>query len=508
MMIIQAVAKRIKLCGLKYMDAHFCAFRKYLSNDSKMTGEKDMIGTCKKLVTDIQREAEPEKNLPEYVSLLERQYNCYATVKGSMNYYTMKEVCDEQEDQNTDVCKYFSILTKLLERFLVKREAVDEEGKNAIRQLRDNVEYKMHILTAYTDVYEIYEYILNRVEMGVKGTVSTVDAKGLSEKMFAYVFSENDTVVINSKLQLMMAQLPVRMTKNKFYDIVSNTLNIYEGGETSSVDAFVDMLRESVLIQKPKGFEQEYPYLYHVYCDLAGADYTGLTESAFDDLSAGLNQAASIIKNEVSAFMLLQEVINDVYTILLTIDASYEENRNSTPGYVSACNILESCVRAKTVEHIPDEIMDEFISIEGVQERVYESIMILETVFDDIRIGKAELAERLGLTDTLNRLDIVGKLLSTSLFIDLDKAAGETTTADHAYITEKKDSLIAELAELFDGVKKPVYRSMMCKLLAAMPVFMNSQQEIRDYFDYVIENCRDDSELAACSKLIGEMIEE
>ena len=467
-----------------------------------------MIATCKKLVTDIQREADLENKLPAYVSLLEKQYNCYATVKGSMNYYTMKEVCDEQEDKNTDVCKYFSILTKLLDRHLAKRQAVDAEAQEAIRQLRDNVEYKMHILTAYTDAYEIYEYILNRVEMGIKGTASPVDAKGLSEKMFAYVFSENDTVVINSKLQLLMAQLPVRMTKNKFYDIVSNTLNIYEGGETSSVDAFIDMLRGSVLIKKPKGFESEYPFLYHVYSDLAAADFANLTEDVFDDLTTRLNQAASIIKNEVSAYMLLQEVINDVYTILLTTDAAYEENTNTTPGYVSACNIIKSCIRAKTVEQLPDEIMDEFFTIEGVQERVYESIMILEAVFDDIRIGKAELAEKLGLTDTMNKLDMVGKLLSTSLFIDLDQVAGESKTADHAYITEKKEALIAEFAELFGQVKKPVYRSMMCKLLAAMPIFMNSQQEIRDYFDYVIDNCRDDSELAACSKLICELIEE
>ena len=58
-----------------------------------------MIATCKKLVTDIQRDKDLDTKLPEYAELLGRQYNCYATVKGSMNYYTMKEVCDEQEDK-------------------------------------------------------------------------------------------------------------------------------------------------------------------------------------------------------------------------------------------------------------------------------------------------------------------------------------------------------------------------------------------------------------------------
>ena len=463
-----------------------------------------MIATCKKLVTDIQRDKDLDTKLPEYAELLGRQYNCYATVKGSMNYYTMKEVCDEQDDKNTDVCKYFALLTGLLDRHLVKREAVDEDSMEAIAQLRSNVEYKMHILTAYTDAYEIYEYVLNRVEAAVRDEVAPVDAKGLSEKMFA----ENDTVVINSKLQLLMAQLPVRMTKNKFYDIVNSTLNIYEEGETTSVDEFVDMLRSAVLLKKPKGFETEYPFLYHVYTDLAEADYAALTLPEFEDLTKRLNQAATIINNEVSAFMLLQEVINDVYTILLTIDAAYEKNEEDVPGYAAALRIIKACVKAETIDQLPDEVMDEFFIIEGVQERVYESIVILEAVLDEIRVGKAEQIESLALTETFDRLDKVSKLLSTSLFIDLDKVSRKTETADHAYITAKKEALVKELGDLFSSVKRPVYRSMMCKLLAAMPIFMNTQQEIRDYFDYVIENCKDDSELMACNKLISEMIEE
>ena len=98
-----------------------------------------MIATCKKLVTDIQRDKDLDKKLPEYAELLGRQYNCYATVKGSMNYYTMKEVCDEQDDKNTDVCKYFALLTGLLDRHLVKREAVDEDSMEAIAQLHMNL---------------------------------------------------------------------------------------------------------------------------------------------------------------------------------------------------------------------------------------------------------------------------------------------------------------------------------------------------------------------------------
>ena len=55
------------------------------------------------------------------------------------------------------------------------------------------------------------------------------------------------------------------------------------------MDEFVDMLRSAVLLKKPKGFETEYPFLYHVYTDLAEADYAALTLPEF---AAVVNQLA------------------------------------------------------------------------------------------------------------------------------------------------------------------------------------------------------------------------
>ena len=72
---------------------------------------------------------------------------------------------------------------------------------------------------------------------------------------------------------------------------------------------------------------------------------------------------------------------------------------------------------------------------------MYESIVILEAVLDEIRVGKAEQIESLALTETFDRLDKVSKLLSTSLFIDLDKVSRKTETADHAYITARRKHL-------------------------------------------------------------------
>ncbi|MBE5946019.1 MAG: hypothetical protein E7259_03625 [Lachnospiraceae bacterium] len=467
-----------------------------------------MRSKCKKLITDITRKNDLENNIDSYAKLLACEYNHYATVKMSMNYYTMKEVILEQEDKNTDLCKYFNIVSELIKKHVLDRNCVDDKAMEGISQIRDNIEYKMKNLTAFADGYEIYEYILNRIEYGIKGETEDVDIEQLSAKMFQYVFSENDTVVVNSKLQLLMSQLPVRMTKNKFYDVVANTLSIYKGGEVNSVNDFADMIRTAVLIKRPKGFDNEYPYLYHVFTDLEQADYKNMDIDTFNDLTDRLTKAAEIINNEVSAYMLLQEIVNDVYTLLLTVDKAYDTNL-SGDGYKSAIEILKACYDATDMEYVPEELMPQFISIEGVQESVYENVIILEASFDDVKSGNIEVIEKLNLMDDFNALETVSKLLSTSLFIDLKKeSSGDGEIADSLYINDLKEQLTNELKTLFTDKDRIVTRSIMCKILASMPIFLNTQQEIKNYFDYVLSNCKDDSELTACKKLVSEIIEE
>ncbi len=466
------------------------------------------MSSIKKLIGEIKSDINKEENIKEYSKLLFEKYNYYAMVKMSMNFYTMSEIISEMTDKNTDVCKYFDVLKRLVENNLIKRNPIDEEAFTAVKQIRENIEYKMKILTSYTDGYEIYEYILNRIEAKVKDKIEDVDTALLSDKMYSYVFNESDKMLINSKLQLLMAQLPVRMTKNKFYDVVNNTLALYKGGEKSSLDEFCDMLRTSALIVKPKGFETEYPYLYHVFTDLEAADYKELSEEEFDTLNERLSSAAAIINEEASNYILMQEIANDVYTLILTTDKAFDTN-SKLPAYKAAENIIKSCMETSDFDSLSESLMDDFVSLEGSQEDVTESIMPLEAAFDDIYVGKSDYIEQSGLKEDFDSLDKISRLLSTSLFIDVEKSSrNESDMVDEAYFDETKDKLIEDFTKLFSDCGKYAVRSIMCKILSAMPIFLNSKQEIKDYFDYTLSGCKDMSELTACNKLICEMIEE
>ena len=466
-----------------------------------------MIAECKKIVTDINRKDKNIDDINKYLSMLSDSYNMYAMVKMCMNYYTMKEMLAEREEKG-DVEKLFDKVSCLIDRHIVKGERVTKESLEQIEAVRDKIEYKMHNLTAYADGFELYEYILNRIEAGIKNTIESVDIDTLSAEMFKYVFSENDTVVINSKLQLLMAQLPVRMTKNKFYDVLTNTLTIYKGSEKSSVEEFVDMLETAVLIKKPEGFETEYEELCSVYRALQSADYRNMSEEIFDELLGRLQKAAFFVNEEVSSYMLLQEIVNDVFAILITCDSSYENNITH-PGYKAATEILEACSAVEDMNELPEQLLSKFMSLEGAQENTYECVMILESALDDVRSRGKNDKMTAEAQDIIKKLLRVEKLLASSLFVSLsDKEEKEIEIADNDFIMKKRDELTEKFAEVFKTGDRNINRSIMSKVLASMPIFLNSQQEIKDYFDYVLLNCKDDSELTACSRLVREIMEE
>ena len=100
-------------------------------------------------------------------------------------------------------------------------------------------------------------------------------------------------------------------------------------------------------------------------------------------------------------------------------------------------------------------------------------------------------------------------LLSSSLFMNIDNDnLNDEETADSDYIKALKDKLISEFDEVFKNTGRFEKRSIMAKVLSQIPVFFNSQAEIRDYFEYSLSRCGDDSELTACAGIIEDIISE
>ena len=494
-----------------------------------------MKRTSKILLTDINADRDRENSLIKYQKLMAAAFTNYATIKLSLNLFTMYEMSEEIGlDRRDEIEGYIDTVDAAIRSVYIDKESVESENYKAcldeVIKARDSITRKMKILTAYTDAFEIYEYIINRREPEVLGTIDeSIDVSALANSMYEFVFSENDKMLVNTRIQEFIAQLPVRMTKSRFMDIISNSLAIYRGGEKKSVDEFVQMLRDAMLMDIPDGFNDEYPRLYEIYKTFKDTDYKVLDRAGYDKLSDMLTEGTELIQSAVTDYLMLTEIINDVLIILYTngiadksfivkttdkaeIDIQTVDTSKLTKYEISSL-ILTELVKADDIYEASKRFDEYFVQLEGAQEDAYEELLGIEVNLDDLNGTYYEMYgdDIKNAFDCLTKADI---LTSSSLFMDIDKSSesGDSIVsvvsdeADDIYILETKNSLEEDIDELFKTFSKQEKRSVMAKVLSLMPVFFNSQQEILEYFEYALNSCSDKAELTACRDIVNDLM--
>ncbi|MBQ8147350.1 MAG: hypothetical protein IJ040_01010 [Lachnospiraceae bacterium] len=447
-----------------------------------------------------------EENLPKYASFMSSTYYEYSLIQLAMNLYTLQERTQETVSADSYVEEALNAIQKFTGMYVLDKKYENrEDDRKRIHEIRNRITAKMRILTSYTDALQIYEYILNRLEYSFEIVDEDVDVEAYSKRVFQYLFKENDKMVINSKIQMVVSQLPVRITKNRFYDILNESLKIYTGAECSSVDDFAETIRACSGLYKPEGFETEYPKLYNALQSLETLDYMNLTREDWQANMDLLNDMAAYIENIVTDYLLLEDIVNEVYAVMTA--SVYVADETPEMGYAS--KVLECVLEAMANDTPISEVAEDcFFALEGAPEALSEKLMQGEGLLFDVWSAHQDKLKELSLTEQYADLNLISKLLCNSIFIDLKPDSLEPEIADSIYVNQVRDKLIEEFSQSFATHGKLVNRARMAMVLGNVPVFFNSQQEISDYLSYSLEHCNNNSELKAVMNIIDVMIEE
>ena len=94
----------------------------------------------------------------------------------------------------------------------------------------------MEANTAYTDVFQAYEYVLNRLEgrfepqlMGNRNV--RPDEEEWTAEIMAYIMDTDEPMVVNERVQSVVGQLPIRLTRNKFFAMVEEGMSVYKADQ-------------------------------------------------------------------------------------------------------------------------------------------------------------------------------------------------------------------------------------------------------------------------------------
>ena len=163
----------------------------------------------------------------------------------------------------------------------------------------------------------------------------------------------------------------------------------------------------------------------------------------------------------------------------------------------------------ETFKRIEERTVRLFEKTEGKLEELAQSVLKQQGILNEIKESHISKVNSMMLGQLLECLLLSEKLLSNSLFVELDtKENVQPKKADREYLEQRIKEISEEFAEKLKEQPQILNRAMMARVLKEMPVFFQDQKEVLDYIKTSLSSCRDREEKIASIRLMKELMKE
>ena len=399
----------------------------------------------------------------------------------ALNYYMFEDGIPETDHLPEVFIKSADCFRNQLRIYLDGGDSLEE-----LKNLRSAMMKEMEIITGYADCFQIYEYVLNRLERRYHTGLRPVAEEGITDELMEFIVGDKDSMAMNGRIQQVIAQLPIRFTKQKFFGMVREALSVYHGADRSSLNNLMYRLKSGAMADLPEAMNQGYEDLYEVLEQFRKLDYKNMDQDLYDECTKKVVYISDRLNLLADWYISLEQLINDLYVLLITrADAVADVKETQIIHQILAGLLCHAGQSSVTV--LPDELVQLLTDLEGVQEHYYEKYQRSEAVDQTVDL-----------------------LLSGSDFVPLEPAAADKedeVPVDQAGLDAAAESFFEELTQLFAGQPKPVVRAVMAKVLSELPVCFNQLNEIRTYIENSFASCSDSNERESCIDLLRQMME-
>ena len=397
-------------------------------------------------------------------SQLEKCYYVLAFTELAMDYYSLKERDRELNGkQAADISNgYRNRLEELIKSCFEDYLNLDETGRKA-EALRGELKEKVESLVTKIDRLELDKYTDIRKEVPGEA-YSYPDDDEAAKAVLRSVFGVDDNAVINERIRMAVYELPVRMTKVRFFDILKNSLKLYIGQGTDVLYRMMYMLDSVSGLRGDKEFE--------------GTDLKAVDADALQEEYDYLNDLAGICNYICVLGRCSMEVRNEsrekVENLLKLIKASSDLDEGSNAE--EASKILTS--------------------LEGILEDLSEKRLLLEAKLEGSIESKGRPDE-----ETV-KLESMRRLMSSSVYAELDM--DEFGTVDEEILEKAFSRFSEEIGEAFKSGDRALNRARQSAVLSTLPVFFNSRTEVMNYVREALSACTNIHEKnVAVSKILA-----
>lgn len=467
------------------------------------------MSDIRNVIKEIGKGKNLEMNLPKYMNTMMAAYYRSSSIRLAMNYYTYLGMEQEESHSNSGLGEVTIRLDKVIKEAILSEfdGKVLETAVEEVDLIRNQIISDMKAITLYADQLQIYEYIFNRME----GQFEEVEALPLNysddrfvQKLSDYIMQDSDRAVISQKITEIVSTLPIRLTKQRYYEMIKDSFLLFVGSERQALEDHVFMLKSSAALLKPEGDNCCYQEIESFIQELEETNYDVLSFERYQELKQKLQKVSDWINQVTNRSTLLIEIINDVYILLLSMPYALVDTEEVTicKEIMQKSQEISGYTRNGEEEKI---LFALFEQLEGRQERISEQITANAYLLDTLEEQKSFM-ESILLDKIYFSLLRIEKLASTSHFIELD-ASIDRTIVDYAYAEQRAHQVISEFATCFKECNRRQIRSVMAASMMALPVFFKNMEEFKEYAKTALSSCSDVEEKRSSVILLKDMME-
>lgn len=449
-------------------------------------------------------------NIPLFLNMTANKFYTAAGVKLALNYFTFYEMyCDDGNLWSLNLKEYFDKVNGIISH-LGNNEANDKykDYVNELDEIRNGITARMDCLTYYADLFELYEYALNRVEYRFKDMEPLEDDEEFARKLLKFIFDSKDNVVINETIKEVISQLPVRITKQKYFEYLKEGFSELIGAKEDSFRTHIYLVRSAALLDFPFDGKDIYPDLWDKKVQLEKLDFKNITKEEYDSATDLLSDAVTFLEIETTAYFSLMELVNELYALIICTPFAKDDSSDDTEKRDAVFNIINEINKAyfgNQSDEISGDVIERFKSLEGFQEDTEFDLLKLDDALFHINEQHRTLTLNISEDNLLDTLLMSKDLLSDSRFIDLHKKRSDESISIENYQNEV-NRLIEDLTVKFQSCDRIIMRAIMAKTIYYLPVFFNSHSEVMNYVLYSLNKCTDLAEKYACVEILNEIM--
>ena len=453
-------------------------------------------------MSDIKKGKNLERSLSAFAKDLSAAYGSSAILNLSMNYANYF-VNSKEKETDRSFAGIGDKINALIKSTVVEGN-VSKERIEEIENIREEVKARVDAATAFLSAFENFNYVLSRKLPNKEYDGKEFDTDDEARKILAYIFEDDDNIAINSKIQRVISELPVRYTKGKFFDIIETSVDRYTGAEKKALKAFAYMVRQAGMIYDLDNMQKLYPELADEFEYFKNFEFDKATKKQLLTESVKLNSTIARCSELTDDGILVMEVVNDLYAVLLNWDSINKEDAELEVEMITFTN--ESFANEdRSLEEFDAKMAEIFTKLEGKLEAVYEDLMSYEGTLFDVQNRFVNEAFEFGYKDKYDDLYKCSILKQGSLFADLNdlEDTGLTETAD---LDKLKDTLKSEFDRIFNEVDRSVRRGIMAQVIGSIPVYFENRTEVMDYIRSSLVSCNSREELVGTINAVTEII--